>query len=54
MSETYRLIHTTKERGLYSRNPDDINTPASGFFSVLRDIMGTNYETDGGASRMKE
>jgi len=54
MSETYRLIHTTKQRGLYSRNPDDINTPASGFFSVLRDIMGTNYETDGGASRMKE
>jgi len=41
MTETYRLIHMTKARGLYAKtNPDDIHTPFSGFWnSIWRPIM---------------
>lgn len=55
MTETYRLLHMTKERGLYSRtNPDDPNTPMSWLVNtVIRPITGYEFETDGGASRMK-
>lgn len=53
MTETYRLIHLTKQRGLYSRNPDDVYTPMTSLYDAMRYLSGMSYDKDGGASHMK-
>lgn len=53
MTETYRLIHLTKQRGLYSRNPDDVYTPMTSLWNVFRQLSGMTLDNDGGASHMK-